>query len=112
MSKPFEIVKGDTRPYHQETLKIGGSVVDLTGASVVYELKSETGELIIESAATVSDAANGVVQYQWQATDWDNVNFVAGWYRARWRVTYADSTQQSFPTRTYDRVIVRESLVV
>ena len=95
--------RGDTRPYHNATLTFAdGSVQDLTGHTVQYKLwRRDTGALVIDLPATITDAVNGVVEFQFTlASQTDDV----ATYYVEWVVTFADTTVQTFPTVGYDIV--------
>lgn len=75
--------KGDRRPYIRSTLTDEDGAVNLAGETVTFTLRdTTTGALKVSGAAAiVIDAANGVVEYRWQAGDTDT----AGLYEATWR---------------------------
>lgn len=90
----FNIKQNDTSPSLQATLKDASlTAINLAGASVQFHMKAVDGTLKVDAAMTVVDAANGVVQYNWQAGDTDTV----GAYYAEFEVTYADTTVETFP---------------
>lgn len=99
----FTIVQNDTAPPITATLTAGGTAVDLSGASVVFELTSRAGDVIVESAAVVDDATAGEVSYQWVTGD---TAVMVDHYRARWKVTFADATIRHFPSPGYTTVHV------
>ena len=103
-----EVIKrkqGDTGPDIVATLKNGdGTVANLTGATVKFNLRGPTGTLVVDHAtATVLDAANGRVKYAIQSG-----NLAAlGAHRMEWEVAFGGGG----PTITYpndgdDRLIV------
>lgn len=97
-----EIKQNDTRPYFAVTLKYeDGSVVDLTSATVRFIAKDTSDSSVaIDAAATLTDAANGQVEYRFTTGDTDT----AGKFNVEWEVTFVDATVQTFPTRGYDRL--------
>lgn len=99
----FRIKSGDTRPYFAVTLSYtDGTAVVLTGASVLFKMRDDSGALKVNAAAVVTDAASGQCEYRPVAADTDT----PGNYLAEWQVTFADGTIQTFPTRNHDRVRV------
>lgn len=99
-----EIKQNDTRPFWPVTLTYeDGTPVVLTGATVRFIAKDRSNSAVkIDAAATLTDAANGQLEYQFVAADTD----VAGAYDVEWEVTFSDTTIQTFPTRRYDRLLV------
>lgn len=89
--------KGDRRPSIQATLKkTDGSVVDLSGCSVKFQLIELNSNVTVlnETASIQTPASAGIVKYDWKAgeTDLNDIH-----YRIRFEVTFADSTKQTFP---------------
>tara|TARA_R110000822_G_C15290999_1_gene491057 strand:+ start:1366 stop:1686 length:321 start_codon:yes stop_codon:yes gene_type:complete len=90
----FNIKQNDTSPSLQATLKDAQLVpVDITAATVKLHMKSLDGVVKINETMTITDALNGVVQYDWQAGDTDTV----GTYYVEFQVTYADASVETFP---------------
>lgn len=102
----FSIKQNDTSPSLQVTLKDSSLVVvDLTGATVRFHMKSVDGTVKIDETMTITDAENGVVQYDWQVGDTDTV----GTYYVEFEVTYADASVETFPNNGNKVVsVVRE----
>jgi hypothetical protein len=101
MANPkFNIKQNDTWPPLQATLQqaIDGvtSPIDLTGATVKFMMRPVAGgAATVNAAATiVGSAANGVVQYQWLATDTATV----GDYVYEWQITFGDGKVATVPT--------------
>lgn len=85
----FVIKQNDTRPIIQISMKTAaGAAVNLTGATVRFHMGA-----LIDAAATVTDAANGVAEYEWQPGD----TATAGTYSAEFEVTYLDGGIETFP---------------
>jgi len=81
------------------------SPIDLTGASVKLHMKSVDNTLKINASMTITDAINGIVQYDWQAGDTDTV----GTYFVEFQVTYSDGAIETFPNNGNKIVsVVRE----
>jgi hypothetical protein len=89
----FVIKQNDTERTLTEALTDAGVAVDLTGASVSFDVRDAGGN-VTTRAATVNDPQTaGVVSYRLVTADVASAgNF---WYE--WRVTFADGGQRSFP---------------
>lgn len=100
---------GDTAPVVRATLlDEQGAPVDLTGASVKFVMATATEPrtVSVDSAATLADAANGVVEYAWAVGDTNE----PGSYVAEFEVVYADTSVQTFPTEGYVDVTITDDL--
>jgi hypothetical protein len=114
----FAIKQNTTTPDIEARLADGNGAVDLTGASVLFVMRSmKTGTVKVSHAATVlvadpselSSASAPNVVYEWLPADTNT----AGLYEAEWRVTYADGQTQRFPTeprRRYTTIEVQKAL--
>lgn len=102
----FSIKQNDTSPSLQATLKDAAlNPVDLTGATVMFHMKSIDGTVKVDQQMTITNASGGVVQYDWQSGDTDTV----GTYYVEFEVTYADSSVETFPNNGNKVVsVVRE----
>ena len=90
----FTIKQNDTSPSLGATLKDAQSTaVSLVGATVKLHMNSLDGVVKVNQTMTVTDAENGVIQYNWQAGDTDTV----GAYYAEFQVTYVDGSVETFP---------------
>ena len=89
----FHIKKGDLRPTLRITVKDGNNdAVNLTGATVTFRMKLKGASAYkVNSAATLVDAPNGVVEYLWSGTDTDT----AGIYFAEFRIVLSGAQQTS-----------------
>lgn len=103
----FYIKQNDTSPSIQAALKdASGTAINLTGASVQFHMEDVTGTLKVDAAMTVTDASNGVVQYDWVSGDTNTV----GTYYVEFEVTYADSSIETFPNNNKEVIIIRPEL--
>lgn len=102
----FNIKQNDTSPSLQATLKDASlTVINLTGASVRFHMKGVDGTLKVDAAMAITNALNGVIQYDWQAADTNTV----GTYYVEFEVTYADGSVETFPNNGNKVVsVVRE----
>jgi hypothetical protein len=90
----FTIKQNDTSPSLGASLKDAQSAsVSLVGATVKLHMNSLEGISKVNQVMTVTDAENGVIQYDWQAGDTDTV----GSYYAEFQVTYSDYSVETFP---------------
>jgi len=103
----FVIRKGDTLPALRMALTANGAAFDLTGCSVVFQLRASGGtSLTVDAAATVVSAGDGIVQYAWQAGE----TSAPGRYDGQWVVTTPVGVQ-TVPTAGFVRVVIAEGLV-
>lgn len=102
----FKIKQNDTSPALQATLKDASlSVINLTGATVRFHMKSVGGTVKIDAPMDIISALGGVVRYDWQAGDTDTVDT----YYIEFEVTYVDSSVETFPNDGSDVLnVVRE----
>jgi len=91
-------VAGDDAPAIYGTLAIDGVVIDLTGATVKFQMRPVTDRrFVIDSAAAVVTPTAGAVRYDWLTGDLAT----PGEYVSRWEITFADtSVQHSEPENT------------
>jgi len=102
------VKQNNRKPAAPAILKRGTVVVDLTSAtSVAFKMRRTTGiDLVVDAAAVVTDATNGVIEYRWAAGDTDR----AGEHYAEWEVLWSDGTTETFPTIGYDIVFIDADL--
>lgn len=85
--KTLKLKRNDTLP----TLKIAvvdsetGAAVDLTGASakLIMVTDDETKSVVVNAAATITDAVNGKIEYAWIGAD----TSTSGSYLAEFEIT-------------------------
>lgn len=102
----FAIRAGDRFPSIQATLSQEQTAVDLTGATVALRWRPREGVTVVEKAASVVDAAAGVVKYDWAAGDTDT----PGEYLAVFRVTFPNGKRATFPNRAYLTLVMTADL--
>ena len=84
---------GDLQPSLQATLlNPDGTAANLTGATVVFTM-SQRGLVLFSNPATIVNAANGVVEYNWQP---GNTNYYGSCIGV-FAVTYSSGLTQTFP---------------
>lgn len=100
----FTLKAHDRLPSIQATLLTAGASVDLTTATGVKFIMSTApgGTPKVAAAAVIVDAVNGIVRYDWAATDTDT----PGTFQAEWQVTWPGPKEQSFPTATYHTIAI------
>jgi hypothetical protein len=75
----IEIVQGDTMPYLDFTIKKGSNVLNLTGHSVVFSMRDEQNNIVIDkSECSIEDAVNGICRYQLLTGDSENYGLFFG----------------------------------
>ena len=90
----FHLKRGDTSPSFERQLTGDGAPIDLSEAgTTVRFIMHDGGEAVIDRSASIVDAPEGVVRYNWLDGDTDTV----GTYRAEFEVTYSDGAVESFP---------------
>lgn len=102
MSEVLRTVVGNNAPPLAITLKHDGTVIDLTGASVILIIKrDDTGAVTNasnQSCTVGTPATAGVVSYSPASTDFT----VAGRYLAQAKITYANSTVEKIS----DKIVI------
>ena len=76
---------------------------DLTGATAVAKIRRLHDDTTMTKNLTITDAPNGIAEYQWQAGDTDT----AGTYHVEAVVTFAGGSIQTFPQRSYLEITIR-----
>lgn len=104
----FPLKNKDTGPVIRGTLKNGtGAAIDLTGATVLFSMRSQSGATVIEAQpALIVDAEAGVVEYEWTAEDTDD----PGIYEAEFRVTLSDGNVETIPNDGYIPIKISERI--
>lgn len=104
----FFLKQNDTSPSIQATLTdASGAAVNIAGASVRFHMKNMTNSgVIVDRAATVVNAANGIVRYDWLAADTQKT----GMFLCEFEVTYSDSSIETFPNDAKIVVSIEQEL--
>lgn len=105
MSSKFTIKRNDTSPVIEYTFE---PVTDLTGASVVFNMRRKNGGVVVNraNATIVSPPTDGTVRYAWQSGD----TAIAGLFEAEFEVTYPGGAVETFPNRDYIIVSIAEDV--
>ncbi len=104
----FYIKQNDTSPALQATLKDSNdAAIDLSNAVVKFHMR-KVGAITpkIDHTATISDADNGVVYYQWRNTDTDTI----GSFEAEFEVTFVGGEIESFPNNRYIQIEITNAI--
>jgi len=96
---------GDTAPAFTADLN-----ADITGATVSIRFSKLNGTFVMVRTGTITDAANGIVTYQWVAANDGALINNPGAYRADVMVTFAGGAIETFPQRSYLEVIVKQDV--
>jgi hypothetical protein len=108
MAEPqFTIRQGDTAStLYDQLLDADGNPVDITGAAVALKLVPlEGGEPIVDNeAAIITDAAQALVERDWQSGETD----APGFYLGSWRVTFSGGDVQTYPNAGFFLVRITE----
>jgi len=100
MATEFYVKQGDTKPVIDAQLLQDGSIVELTGCTVRFNM----GKKSLGPASIVSES-EGRVHYTWGATDLEK----SGTFLAEFEVTFSDDTIETFPnTETLVIVVTKE----
>lgn len=113
----FYIKQGDTSPaILRQFLDASGNPVNLTGATIKFNMAMDTGQLICnQKAATIFTgtlpaelggatvtAAQGWMKYAWVAAD----TAIPGVARAEFQVTFNDGSIETVPNLGYETVTI------
>jgi NADPH-dependent ferric siderophore reductase len=108
----FQMKRHDTRPVYKAQLRqtdpndASATIpVDLTTATAVKFIMSNNNTIKVNAAATVTDAANGRVQYTWIAADTDT----SGVFNVEWQVSWG-TDKQTFPSAGYSSITISDDL--
>ena len=81
---------------------------DLTGASVMFNMRARGGASVISSAGVVvTETGAPAVEYSWAPLDLAN----PGEFEADFTVTYANGKSETFPEAGYIAVVIGERAV-
>lgn len=103
----FEIKRNDRRPRWRVQLTENGNPADLTGAvGARFIMKSSTALKVNRQPMAIINAATGVVEYAWGATDTDT----AGDFNAEVEVDWGAGETQTFPSKGYFAISITGDL--
>jgi len=95
----FYIKQNDTSPaIRAQFLDNDKNPVSIVGGSVKFKMSVyNTGELIVNDSAVISDGEEGIAYYVWSPED----TAIAGTFKAEFEVTYSDTYVETFPHDGY-----------
>ncbi len=100
------VKRNDVGVMFTAALRRGSVPVDLTDATVVFVMALPDATPTIEADADVVNAVGGTVQYVSLPGDLA----IAGKYRVEWEVSFLGGHVETFPSGSWDTVIVVEDL--
>jgi hypothetical protein len=84
----------NTSPSVEDTIRVDEAPFNLTGSTVRFQMRAAgAASLKVDAPATIVNAVDGEVRYDWQAGDTDTI----GGYRAWWHVTLPTTAVQDTP---------------
>lgn len=112
MAEIFHIKQHDTRPIMRATLTFPEdpekTLSKATKVQLVMRSKGATDPAApkVKSDASIADAPNNIVEYEWEAADTDT----SGEFNAEFEVTWEDGGVESVPRSDYFIVHVHDDL--
>jgi len=104
----FYIKRGDTSPSILMKCEDGqGNAVDISDASARFHM-SRLGSSVakVDAPASIIDAANGLVRYDWVSDDTDT----SGPYWCEVEVSFLNGDVETFPNNSYERIDIKDDL--
>jgi hypothetical protein len=109
----FRLKEGDQSPTIKYQLQDEqGDPVDITGFQEVrFLMRPQTSSSLTVDAdtnngVTVTDAANGIVKYEWDSSDTDT----SGSFKAEWEVAFSGGDKETFPNTEYIDIYIQRDL--
>jgi hypothetical protein len=106
MSARHYLKRNDTGIMASDQLMLDGAAINLSGASVALLIESMDTAVVLRRTATITDAANGKVQYQFIAAD----TATAGDYQLEWEVTLSNGKIITVPSGGYINLTIKADL--
>ena len=102
----FYLKTGDTLPHLEAVLSDDeDNPINLEGASARLRLhEPRGGGVALESLASVVDAEEGIVRYDWNDGDTDET----GRFRLDFEVEYANGDSETFPSDGYHDLVISD----
>ena len=101
---PFFLKQNDTSPSLRAKL-VGptGAVTNLAGCSVRFHMKLGSGSALkVDGIASIVDAPNGLVQYNWSPSDTNSV----GQFIGEFEVTFPGGAVETFPNNSNIQITI------
>jgi hypothetical protein len=112
MANTFYLKQGDTYPNIETILSDSNGPVNLAGATVLFRMSvANSGNLMVEKAATVVTPQSGVDIGKCYAEFVDADTAELGEYRVEWRVTFPNGKKATFPrgqADNFNKVIIQQ----
>lgn len=112
MANIFYLKRGDTHPNIETVLSDTNGPINLSGCSVLFRMSvANTGNLMVEKAATIVTPQTGVDIGRCYAEFEDGDTDELGNYRVEWRVTFPNGKKATFPrgqTDNFNQVIIQD----
>lgn len=106
MSGKFYMKQNDTGPSLDYELTSPAGV-DLTGASVVFNMRNANGTVVVSRAtATVASTSPPVLRHLWEASHTATV----GAFQAEFEVQYSSGQIETWPNKGYIDVIIGDDI--
>lgn len=101
----LNLKKGDLLPAYPMDVSDTNGIVDLTGCTVTATMENAAGtNIFTDVTATVTDAANGQVEYRWVASDTNTV----GAFYIEFKVTTPGGKPYTVPAAFKAKVNINE----
>jgi len=97
----MQLKVGDLAPKLQFDLN-----ANLTGATAVAKIRRAHQSTVLTKTLTVTDAPNGICEYQWVAGDTDT----PGTYYIEVLVTFSGAIPERFPQRFNRELLIKEKV--
>lgn len=103
----FFIKQNDTSPSLAAYIQTSaGDAVNLVGATAKLHIKETGGSTLLVKTMTITDAVEGLVQYDWVDPDTN----IAGTYNAEIEITYSDGKIETYPNNGYFTITITSEL--
>lgn len=101
----YKLKQGNTLPKVRANLLDGyGNYLDLSGSSVMFNLRTPGQDPpVVSAAATILDYPTALAEYAWSGGDTDSLS---GWYQGEFVVTYAGGSELTVPNDGYISVAI------
>lgn len=101
----IEMRKGDTWPPLRATLiEADGNPIDLTGATVTFQMEDDNNNEVINSSAIIESSSEGKVRYDWSPNDTDEV----GTFEGDFVIEFPSGQIATVPNREYIPIYITD----
>lgn len=102
----FITKEGDTRNAIEAYLKENGMSVDLTNCTVVFKMRDDDDNLLIDRSVTNITPAEGKIVVNLTEGELSNI----GDFKAEFKVTFSSGEVETFPNKDYLEIEILEGL--